>query len=142
MFDYTDINKYETFSDFLNDSIKNSNMTKQRLSELLDIHPAKVYRWTRGDNLPKKDAIVKMAHFFNININDLMRLVNNQKKNGKKKKIPKSKTYNSNRIDIKKIKEELSYLYKEKELAEDTLVNILKEIIKKESLIKATKALK
>ncbi len=141
MFDYTDINKYDTFSEFLNASIKNSNMTKQRLSELLDIHPAKVYRWTRGDNLPKKDAIVKMAHFFNININDLMRLVDNQKKNGKKKKVHKNKSDKMKSMDITQIKEELSQLYKEKESAEDKLVNILKEIIKKESLIKAVRDL-
>ncbi len=140
MFDSTDINRYDTFSEFLNASMKNSNITKQRLSELLDVHPAKVYRWSRGSNLPKKEAIVKMAHFFNINVNDLNRLVENQRKTKKKINSRKSDAYIPN--DTKRIKTELMRLYKEKEEIENKLVNLLKKIIEKESYLKAMEELK
>ncbi len=125
---FFNLNKYESFADFISDAIKEKNITRQRLAELLDIHPAKVYRWVSGASLPKPDAVVRIAHFFNLSRDDINNLIEKQKKvkykkRGRKRKEEGIKKENS------KIREGIEELMKRRDKLKENFFGVLKEFI-------------
>ena len=126
MNEFYNLNKYNSFADFLNDALKVRNITRQRLAELLDIHPAKVYRWVRGASLPKKDAIVRIAHFFNLSREDINNLVEKQKKIKYKKRGRKSKKDN---FDKKSVSNDEKALLLRQAKLEKEFSRIIREMI-------------
>ena len=129
MDEFSNLNKYDSFSEFISEALKIRNITRQRLAELLDIHPAKVYRWVSGASLPKKDAVVRIAHFFNLSREDINNLIEKQKKIKYKKRGRKKKKENLNQeISYNKIETERKLLEKQAEL-EKELSKIIREMI-------------
>ena len=124
MDEFSNINKYNSFADFLTDALKIKNITRQRLAELLDIHPAKVYRWVSGASLPRKDAVVRIAHFFNLSREDINNLIEKQKKVQYKKRGRKKKSESSSNNDVS----EKELLKRQNEL-EKEFVRIIREMI-------------
>ncbi len=131
MENFMNLHKYETFSDFISDAIKEKNITRQRLAELLDIHPAKVYRWVSGASLPKQDAVVRIAHFFNLSREDINTLIEKQKRKKYKKRGRKKKVENKiNKTNKKSVNPEIEKLLKKKEKLEKKLYDTINEIVK------------
>jgi len=131
MENFMNLHKYETLSDFISDAIKEKNITRQRLAELLDIHPAKVYRWVSGASLPKQDAVVRIAHFFNLSREDINTLIEKQKRKKYKKRGRKKKVENKiNKTNKKSVNPEIEKLLKKKEKLEKKLYDTINEIVK------------
>ncbi len=116
---FSNLNKYESFADFISDAIKEKNITRQRLAELLDIHPAKVYRWVSGASLPKPDAVVRIAHFFNLSRDDINNLIEKQKKVKYKKRGRKRKKEKIKEESIREQVEIKELIKRRDELRED-----------------------
>lgn len=128
MDEFSNLNKYNSFAEFISDALKIKNITRQRLAELLDIHPTKVYRWVRGASLPKKDAVVRIAHFFNLSREDINNLIEKQKKIKYKKRGRKRKSTDTSK-DVSSIEEKKNKIMERQKELEKEFYAIIKEMI-------------
>ncbi len=128
MDEFSNLNKYNSFAEFISDALKIKNITRQRLAELLDIHPTKVYRWVRGASLPKKDAVVRIAHFFNLSREDINNLIEKQKKIKYKKRGRKRKNTDTSK-DVSSIEEKKNKIMERQKELEKEFYAIIKEMI-------------
>ncbi len=50
---------------------KLSGWTQKQLSDVTEIHPVLIGRYERGETLPRKDNLLKLAKAFNVSVKDL-----------------------------------------------------------------------
>ena len=129
MDEFSNLNKYNSFAEFISDALKIKNITRQRLAELLDIHPSKVYRWVRGASLPKKEAVVRIAHFFNLSREDINNLIEKQKKIKYKKRGRKRKNTDTTKEISPSLEERKNKILERQKELEKEFYTIIKEMI-------------
>ena len=72
------------FADRLNILRKQQNLTQSELAKKINVAPSTVGMWERSHREPDIDMLIKLANYFNIDINFLLGISNDRTPPGKK----------------------------------------------------------